>query len=84
MTEDVPAMESTLLILFVPTKNHSKFIAPVSTLSSRGEWMDLRISLDAGMSMFQALAEPAVSTGLGWTKSIASLQELPELNLELT
>jgi hypothetical protein len=80
MTEDVPVMESTLLILVVPTKNHSKFIAPISTRSSREEWMDLRILLDAGMSMFRALVQSVENSGWDWTKSIASLQELPELN----
>ena len=80
MTEDVPVMESTLLILVAQTKNHSKFIAPIGTQSSREEWMDLRISLEVGVTMFRALAKPAVNTGLDWTRSIASLQELPELN----
>ena len=55
MTEDVPMMESTLLILVVPIKNHSKFIAPINLLFSREEWMDLRILLNAGMTMFRAL-----------------------------
>ena len=80
MTGDVPLMESTLLILVVPTKNHSKFIAPISTLSSREEWMDLRISIEVGVTMFRALAKPAENTGWDWTRSIASLQALPELN----
>ena len=80
MTEDVPVMESTLLIPVVPINKHSQFIAPINLLSSRGEWMDLRISLDAGMSMFWALVQSVESFGWDWTKSIASLQELPELN----
>ena len=80
MTEDVPVMESTLLILFVPTKDHSKFIAPVSTQSSKEEWMDLRISIEVGVTMFRVLAESAENTGWDWTRSIASLQALPELN----
>ena len=80
LTEDVPMMESILLILVVPIKNHFKSIAPVSTLSSRGEWMDLRISIEVGVTMFRALAESAENTGLDWTRSIASLQALPELN----
>ena len=63
MTEDVPVMESTLLIPVVPTKNHSKFIAPISTLSSREEWMDLRILPEVGVTMFQALAKSAENTG---------------------
>ena len=80
MTEDVPLMEFTLSILVVPTENHSKFIAPISTRSSREEWMDLRISIEVGVTMFRALAKPAANTGLDWTRSIASPQELPELN----
>ena len=80
MTEDIPVMESTLLILDVPAKNHSRFIAPISIQSSREEWMDLRISIDTGMNMFRALANSAENTGLDWTRSIASLQELLELN----
>jgi hypothetical protein len=42
--------------------------------------MDLRILLDAGMSMFRALVQSVENSGWDWTKSIASLQELPELN----
>ena len=80
MTEDIPVMESTLLILDVITKNRSKFIAPISTLSSREEWMDLKISIEVGMNMFRALANSAENTGLDWTRSIASQQPLTKLN----
>ena len=80
MTVDAPVMESTLLILVVRTNHHLKSIAPVSTLSSREEWMDLWISIETGWTMLRALAESAESTGWDCTKSIASLQDIPELN----
>ena len=72
-------MESTLLTLAVQTKNHSKFIATTNTLSSREEWMDPRISIEVGQTMFRALEGSVVSTGLVWRRSTVSLQELPEL-----
>ena len=72
-------MESTLLSLTVQTRDHSKFIAATNTLSSREEWMDPRISLEVGMSMFQASVQSEVSSGLVWRRSTVSLQELPEL-----
>ena len=72
-------MESTLLTLAVPTRNHSKYIAPTNTPFSREEWMDPRISIEVGQTMFQALEGSVVSSGLVWRRSTVSLQELPEL-----
>ena len=61
--EDVHEMESTLLTLTVLTRNHSKFIAPTNTPSSREEWMDPRISIEVGQTMFWALVQSGGSTG---------------------
>ena len=72
-------MESTLLTLTVQTRNHSKFIATTNTLSSREDWMDPRILLEAGQTMFRASVQSGVSSGWGWKRSTVSLQELPEL-----
>ena len=66
--EDVLKRESTLLTLAVQTRNHSKFIATTNTLSSREEWMDLRISLEVGQTMFRALEGSVVSSGWVWRK----------------
>ena len=77
--EDVLKMESTLLTLTVQTRNHSKFIATTNTPSSREEWMDLRISLEVGQTMFRASVQSGVSSGWVWRRSTVSLQELPEL-----
>ena len=82
--EDVLKMESTLTTLTVQTRNHSKFIAVINTLSSREEWMDLRISIEVGMTMFRASVQSGVSIGLVWRRSTVSLQELPELKWEST
>ena len=77
--EDVLKMEFTLLTLTVQTRNHSKFIATTNTQSSREEWMDLRISLEVGQTMFRASVQSGVSSGWVWRRSTVSLQELPEL-----
>ena len=77
--EDVLKMESTLLTLTVQTRNHSMFIATTNTPSSREEWMDPRISIEVGQTMFWALVQSGVSSGWVWRRSTVSLQELPEL-----
>ena len=77
--EDVLKMESTLLILTVQTRNHSMFIATTNTPSSKEEWMDPRISIEVGQTMFQASVQSGVSSGWVWRRSTVSLQELPEL-----
>ena len=77
-------MESTLLTLTVQTRNHSKFIATTNTPSSREEWMDLRISLKVGQTMFRASVQSGVSSGSVWKRSTVSLQELPELKWKST
>ena len=57
-------MESTLLTLTVQTRDHCKFIAATNTPSSREEWMDPRISLEVGQTMFWASVQSGVSSGL--------------------
>ena len=82
--EDVFKMESTLLTLTVQTRNHSKFIATTNTPSSREEWMDPRISIEVGQTMFRASVQSGESSGWDWRRSTVSLQELPELTREST
>ena len=60
--EIVLKMESTLLTLTVQTRNHSKFIVTTNTPSSKEEWMDPRISLEVGQTMFRALVQSGVSS----------------------
>ena len=52
MTEDVPVMESTLLILTALARNHFKFIVPINMPSSREEWMDLKIFSEYGRTYY--------------------------------
>ena len=59
--------------------NQKPFQVYCNNQYTREEWMDPRISLEVGQTMFRALEGSVVSTGLVWKRSTVSVQELPKL-----
>ena len=71
--EDVLKMESTLLTLTVQIRTIQSSLQQPFKQSSREEWMDTRISIEVGQTMFRASVQSEVSSGWVWRRSTGGL-----------